>query len=525
MKKMNGMAKAVAVAGLSLALVAGLAGCASGGDQKSGASSAERVQSSQSADAAQDSSAAQEEMDLSFSKRDLDYSYDEASATKVQLSDGGITVDGEGAIADGSTLTLSAAGTYIISGSLSDGDIVIEAGDEDKLQVVFDGVSVTNSDGPALMVENADKVFVTLAEGSKNSLADGSNYDLAGDDDNRDATLFSRDDITINGTGSLSIAGNYSHAVVSKDDLVIAGATIDVTSREDGFQGKDCLKVTEANITVNAGDDGLKSDAYVYIKDGNIDVQTCYEGYEGEKVIIDGGTHSILADDDAINAALSDSSSSTTTGTSFGGAPAATTGVSFGGAPSGMNDGTQGSSKGGNMNRGFDGNMGDGSNGNTGRGMNGGMGGMGGGMPASSNECLIQINGGTLTLSAVHDALDSNGNIEINGGLVLVCGPNSGMDGAMDYDISAQVNGGTVLMTGSVANTRGLDQSAQAWTIASVQGAKGSNVALLDASGNEVASLTATQPFASVFASSSEIPSGSSFTIEVNGTPTLLTMG
>ena len=159
------------------------------------------------------------------------------------------------------------------------------------------------------------------------------------------------------------------------------------------------------------------------------------------------------------------------------------------------------------------------------QGGNPSMGGFdGGGMAQSSSSCLVQINGGTLTLSGGNDGIDSNGNVEINGGVVLVCGPNSGMDGSLDYDLSAQVNGGTVLMTGAVGSTKGLDQSEQAWMVASVQGGKGSNVTLRDASGNELATLMATQAFANAFVSSPEIANGASFTIEVDGTPTSLTM-
>lgn len=586
MKKSVGpMAKMALAAGLSLALVAGLSGCVTGGSSASDTGKSQKGQAAQAEQSTQDAS---EELDLSFSKRDLDYSYDESSATKIQLADGAISIEGDGAAADGSTLTLSADGTYIVSGSLADGEIVVAAGDEDKLQVVFDGVSVTNSDGPAFFVDNADKVFITLAEGTQNSLADGATYSLDGDDDNRDGAIFSRDDLTINGTGELTVTGNYQHAIVSKDDLVIAGPTMDVTAKEDAMQGDDCIKVAEGAITVNAGDDGLKSDTVVYVKDGTIDVQSCVEGYEAEKIIVDGGTHTIIASDDALNAALQTETSGAAN-TAFGDTPSgseppsapsdgempeapsgdmpgqagghhnddhsgyhnggstgATTAVAFeqqGNAASGNGFGQKGNGAPGGKGMRDGSGMPDGSTAPDGQqmpdgstngsapsfdnGMQGGkMGGFGGGggMAQSSDTCLIQINGGTLTLSGGADGIDSNGNVEINGGVVLVCGPNSGMDGSLDYDLSAQVNGGTVLMTGSVGSTKGLDQSEQAWTVASVQGSKGSNVALLDANGNELASLTATQAFASVFASSPQIANGSAFTIEVDGTPTSLTM-
>ena len=245
--------------------------------------------------------------DLEFSDRDMDPSYDEATAARVKLADSGIDVTGAGASVDGSTVTLSASGTYVVDGELSNGSIVVQAGDDDKVQLVLAGASIHNESGPAICVENADKCFITLAEGAQNSLSDGASYALSGDDDNRDATVFSRDDLTINGAGSLSVTGNYKHAICSNDDLRITGGVLDVTSKEDAFRGKDCIKIAGGTMSVNAGDDAFHSDAFFYAKDGNIDVQSCYEGYEGEQVIIDGGNHSITASDDALNAALPDS--------------------------------------------------------------------------------------------------------------------------------------------------------------------------------------------------------------------------
>lgn len=532
---------------LSLALVLGMSGCSSDGSRsdQNGTQASQNMQSSQATTSSSESS---DELDLSFSKRDLDYSYDADSATKIELSNSGIDIVGDGASAEGSTLTLSAAGTYILNGSLSDGEIIVSAGDEDKLQIVFDGLSVNNANGPAMLVNNADKVFITVADGTQNHLSDGTEYDLEGDDDNRDGALFSRDDLTINGTGELTVEGNYSHAIVSKDDLVIAGPTMIVESKEDGMQGDDCVKIAEGDLTIDAGDDAIKSDTVVYIKDGTIDVRTCSEGYEAEKVIIDGGTHNIFATDDAINAALSTDSSSSTTMSDLVNAG---NGMAFEGEPpnapsrgsSSVSEidsvvqtvkapGQQNGSFGQQRNLGSNNGSGNGSRDDGGsmpgndRGMmDSNMGRFGGnGMPQSSNDCLVQINGGVLTLTGGADGIDSNGNVEINGGIVMVCGPNSGMDGSLDYDLSAQVNGGTVLMTGSLGSTNGLDLSEQPWMIASIQGSKGSTVSLMDADGNELASMSATQSFGNVFVSSDQIKSGSSFTITVNGSPVSLTM-
>lgn len=526
---------------LAGALALPLAGC-TGAQPANGTASGE---ARETADASVDIS----QLDLEFTKRDLDASYDEASATNVALSDAGIQVEGAGATAEGSALTLFAAGTYVLTGSLSNGSITVAAGDEDKLQVVFKGVTVHNEAGPALYVDNADKVFVTLAEGSENALSDGAEYQLAGDDDTRDATVFSRDDLTFNGTGALSVTGSYKHAICSNDDLVITGGTYTVTSVEDALRGKDCLKVADGAFTVNAGDDAFHTEAYLYMEGGTVNVESCYEGYESEQVIISGGAHTIVASDDGLNAALADSNETDAAdvvpeGAAPEGAPADAAandtppelpdGAEMPQRPDGAL-GEQGAPQDGQMlERGQmpeDGGRFQAPTGNeeaptgneeafAGKGaFDGGQ------MAQSSSSCLIQINGGTLHLTAGNDGIDSNGNVEFNGGTVLVSGPDAGMDGSLDYDLSATVTGGTLLMVGSVGSTQGLSASAQAVTCGSVQGKEGQEVSLVNANGTVLVSFQAATDFSQVLASSSEIGSSQTFSILVDGQATELTAG
>ncbi len=546
------------------------------------------------------------EPDLTFSKRDLDPSYDASSATKIALAGTSATIEGEGASVEGSIITLNSATTYIVSGDLANGQILVNAGDEDKLQIVLDGASIHNETGPAIMIDNADKCFITLADGSVNSISDGTAYELA-DDDNSDAAIFSRDDLTINGSGALNVEGNYQHAVVSKDDLVITGGTMDIHSAQDAFQGKDALKIAGGTLTVEAGDDAFHSELLFYVKDASIDIVTCYEGYEAEKVIIDGGDHTIYATDDAINASVSedtvaqsDSQAGVTSGdmgdmgdmggdrnpddfqmpdnatgsTPFGkmgdadkipdsatppqlqGSGEQTTNAS----PPDIDATNQSSPDGSEIptlsgttppNRGGAGNA-NSENGNTpeppsdanaqsgtfedgdtsmmqrGGGMKDGFGGgfgdQGQAMATSSEECLIQINGGSLNITGLNDALDSNGNVEINGGELLVCGPSNGMDGALDYDLGAHINGGAILMLGSVGSTRGLDASGQAYAIEALRGDEGCTVSIVDADGNTLAQMQATLGFQSVLVSAPSIAEGSSYSVQIDSTSTTFTM-
>lgn len=573
------LASKVAACALAAAMAASLVGCSGSGSSTSEADGGKNAESGTSSESYLMS------LDLDFTDRDMDASYDESSATKVVLSDAGVSVDGAGATVDGSTVMFSQDGTYLVSGSLSNGSLAVEAEDDDKIQIVLDGASIHNETGPALLIDNANKVFVTLAEGSENTLSDGGEYELSGDDDNRDATVFSREDVTFNGAGSLSVTGSYNHAICSKDDLVITGGTFDVTSKQDAFTGKDCLKIADGNFTVNAGDDAFHSEAFLYIRDAEIDVQSCYEGFEGEQVIVDGGNHTIVSSDDAINAALSDSSEGASAegdagdGSADGAAGAADPGAAIaedgdvddidpqmmvppnagerpddgdasempempempeGGlagkspdaaAPEGdLNGNPPELPEGAEAPEGGFGNAGapdSDSDADVERGQ--GAGGFGdadaNAMAQSSSECIIQINGGSLLLTAGNDAIDSNGIVEINGGIVLASGPDNGFDGSLDYDMTATINGGTVLLTGSVGNTNGLSSSAQSVAYGSASGSKGQEVSLLTVDGEVLATFTAGFDFSTVLASAPQLSDGEQFVVKVGETNVELTMG
>lgn len=173
-------------------------------------------------------------LNLEYSKRDMDASFDESSATKITLSGDSASVSGSGAVAEGSTVTISTAGTYIVSGNLADGSIAVTTSEDDKVQIVLNGVKIASSSGPAIDIQSADKCFITLAEGTQNSLSDGSAFTS----EDANACIYATCDLTINGSGSLDVSGNYRHGVFSKDDLVVYGGSINVSAVEDGLNGK-----------------------------------------------------------------------------------------------------------------------------------------------------------------------------------------------------------------------------------------------------------------------------------------------
>lgn len=608
-------------------LLFSVAGCsATGADESSVASTAEVLEENASEKSAEyasfeevaaafDASA----LNLEYSKRDMDASFDESSATKITLSGDSASVSGLGAVVEGSTITISTAGTYIVSGNLTDGSITVATSENDKVQIVLNGVKIACSSGPVIDIQSADKCFVTLAEGTQNSLSDGSAY--ASEDAN--ACIYATCDLTINGSGSLDVSGNYRHGVFSKDDLVVYGGTIRVSAVEDGLNGKDSVKIGAGDISITAGADGVKSSkstnpekGFVYVSDGSLSIdaeddgiqaktylciaggsigidaaddalhsdlegainggsttvrsgddafhcetklemndgsfvaETCNEGYEAEQVIINGGDTDIYALDDALNASaadlsddseLSDSDATASASSGEPGANAAQPDGSIGApdaseqqnaAPQGASqqdgatppelpsdDGAQGGRAGqapSNLGQAPD--------------AQGGMerggqapDGQGGAPGASDSSCLIQINGGTVVLDSQGDGVDSNGNVEITGGTLLVNGPSSDGDGAFDYDGEATISGGTVLMAGAVGMAQSFTSGTQAFALVQASGSASSVIEATDASGNVIATLTATKAFGCVLVSGASVSDGDTITVSVDGAATTAT--
>lgn len=236
-----------------------------------------------------------------FTERDLAGTYEESGAVYVTLSDDGIAGETDGVVIDGQMVTITAEGTYIFSGTLSEGQIVVDA-DNAKVQIVFDNVDITCASSAAVYVKSAEKVFVTLAEGSQNTLRNTDEY-VAIDDNNIDAVIFAKSDLTLNGTGSLTIVSAEGHGIVSKDDLKITGGTYDITAAGHALSGKDSVRIADGTYTLATGDDGVHADDALIVNGGTITVTESYEGLEGLTVTINDGTIDITASDDGINTA------------------------------------------------------------------------------------------------------------------------------------------------------------------------------------------------------------------------------
>lgn len=366
-------------------------------------------------------------MDLEFTARDLDVGYEESTAVQVTLSDSGIQVSGDGAEADGTTLTIKEEGTYVISGSLSSGQIVIEADDSAKIHLVLNGVSVRCENSAALLIRGADKVFVTLAEGSENTLESGSEAP-SGEDENVDGVIFSRSDLTLNGSGFLTINAGYKHGIVSKDDLVITGGVYNITAVGGGLYGKDCVKILDGTFNLNVETDGIQSDneedadrGFVYIAGGTYDITAGHDGIQAETLLkVAEGTINI------------------------------TTGTGSGAAVNGSSD-TDSMSNGST-------NVTDSSSSESIKGLKSGS--------------LLEITGGTIVINSEDDSVHSNGSITITAGDLTI----SSDDDAVHADENLQIDGGSIRILQSYEGLEGKSVVINDGTISLVSADDGINV-------------------------------------------------
>lgn len=238
-----------------------------------------------------------------FSDRDLSGAYDEANAVRIVLSDKGSQASvSKGVEILNHQVKISQEGTYIFEGTLSKGQILVEAPKTDKIQIVLSGITINNENGAGIYVKQADKVFITLDEASENRVSTVGEFVMV-DDNKVDASIFSKEDLTFNGKGTLIVESEKGHGIVSKDDLVLTSGSYNISALEGhGLSGKDAVLIANGSYEIQASKDGIHSDGRVEINDGKINILKSNEGIEGKEVVINGGEHQILSSDDGLNA-------------------------------------------------------------------------------------------------------------------------------------------------------------------------------------------------------------------------------
>lgn len=260
----------------------------------------ESVQENTRSSSSADSSMIETDTSDMFSGRDKEVGYDETESVSVQLSDGGSVCESDAVLIEGDTITITDEGTYIFSGTLTDGMVVVAAEDTDKVQLVLNNVNISNSESAALYILSADKVFVTTAAGSENTMENGGNY-TAIDENKIDAAVFSKSDLTFNGEGKLTVTAKAGHGIVSKDDLVFTCGTYEITSADHGISGKDSVRIANGTYKIVSGKDGIHAEnaddtdlGFVYVADGTFEIISEQDGISaGSWLQIEDGDYAV----------------------------------------------------------------------------------------------------------------------------------------------------------------------------------------------------------------------------------------
>lgn len=237
-----------------------------------------------------------------FSSRDLEASYDERKSVIIQLNGDSATSTSKAVTISGATVTITDEGTYILSGTLNDGMIVVNADKKDKIQLVLNNVSIHSKASAPIFIQQADKVFITLASKSVNDLSNGGSF-AAIDGNNIDAVIYSKDDLTLNGSGSLTINSPAGHGIVSKDELTLTGGNYNINSASHGMTGKDNICIVGSEINITSGKDGIHADnqddsslGFIYIQGGTFNITSEGDGIASSAWMqIDDGSFNIVS--------------------------------------------------------------------------------------------------------------------------------------------------------------------------------------------------------------------------------------
>ena len=526
------------VTSVTLIAALGLTGCstASGTTLTSGTSTVHSAVSGTTAGTSTSNTAAEQTLDAQTHYTNEDLTWDSSGEKTIDLANPTAT---DGVSVENGTITITSGGTYRLSGEYS-GQVKIEAGKSDTVRLVLDNAKITNSTGAAINVVSAAEAIIYTAAGTTNTVADEANYTATGDDD-PDAAIYSTANLTLTGEGSLSVEGAYEEGIHTTGGLVIASGTLEVNAANTGIKGKDYVDITggivnvtaaqdgikstntddeslgftrlsAGSVTVSAGDDGLKAPHTLEISGGTLNIEKSNEGIEAQYINILDGDVTVNSTDDGINASLKDSSSDTSSDTTSG---TATTGQQ---TQQNQNGQTQQAPAGGGAAPG-------GSQDSTGQNQNmpqpptdGAMPGGGGGT-FEVVDAAINISGGTVTVNAEGDGIDSNGTATFSGGTVTVNGPAAGGNNALDSNGDLLLNGGTVT-AGSTADMFEAPSSASTSGYLKITDSsaltQGSTVQVTDSSGTVVANYKITTSGVQlVLVSNKNIVKGQSYTVSV----------
>lgn len=454
---------------------------------------------------------------VEYAEDDMYTDWSSSNPTEIKLNGTSASINGSGAEAKESTVSITAAGTYVVSGKLDNGQIAIDVKDKGIVRLVLNGAEIYNNSTSAIFVEEAGKTIISLQKGTNNLVSDGKTYVYPNaSTDEPNSAIFSKDDLTINGTGKLVVQGNYNNGITSKDKLKITGGTLDIHAIDDAMMGRDLVAVQEGSMTIEAGGHGIKttndtegSEGYIDIAGGSFNINSGKDAlHSSGSLHVNGGDMHINAGDDGINAKVSIAIAGGTIdiAKSNEGIEAPTVVISDG------KTSVVSSDDGVNI-----------SSGDAEAAGGSGPGGPGGNQSGAASSNKLTISGGNLTVDSKGDGLDSNGSIVMTGGTVIVNGPTENGNGPLDYDGTFVMTGGFLVAAGSSGMAQATsEQSTQPGILMTYSKAQqaGAMVHLEDGEGNTVLTFTPPKSYQSLFVSSPTIKKDAAYTLSSGGTST-----
>lgn len=506
---------------------------------------------------------------VTYEKDDAYTDWKSENPSYIEWKETTAALQGSGALVENNKVTIMLPGVYVISGKLSDGQIIVDLQDKGTVKLVLNGADITSKTNSPIYVKNAQKAIISLPEGTRNTVTDGKTYAAAGSEDAPDAAIFSKDDLTINGTGALTVQANYKDGIAGKDELKITGGEIKIVSADDGLLGRDMVAVKAGSLTIEAAGDGIKStndtDAakgFIALEGGTYDIKAGADGLQAQTtlyvaegkytlatgggsananaaaskeqsakglkaadIFIKGGTLRIDSADDAVH--------SNNTLTLAGGSLTAASGddglhadasiliqggmtsiaKSYEGIESKLITFTGGETRVVSSDDGI--NVGGGNDGSSVNGRPGQN------AFTASGDSKLEIYGGYIAVDSAGDGLDSNGSITMTDGTVVVSGPTEDMNGALDYNGEFQMTGGLLVAAGSrgmaEAPSETSGQYSVLMTYPQVQQA-GTLVTLKDSKDSIIASYAPLKQFQTLVITAPQLVQDGSYTLYTGGT-------
>lgn len=509
------------------------------------------------------------EISVDYDSEDLGADHESEITSNISLNGNSISFAGEGISVKDSVTTITSAGAYEISGTLTDGQIIITAGEDDMVELILNGVEIESSFEAAIYIQNAEKVVLIIGDNTENKISSSAPMVNENETEIPNATIYSQSDITIKGNGALQVISENNHGIASKDDLLITGGILTFITGKDGVKGRDLIAIKDGSLTIQAEGDGMQSTNIdetergnvvidggtiniqagldgiqaansLIVNEGNLDIVTGegssqnYAGGESKKglkatnaITINAGTININSMDDAVH--------SNNTITINGGD------ILISSGDDGLHSDTTLEINAGNLNilQSYEGiesatiTINDGLihlvSSDDGINAAGGVDGSSmGGRPGQNNFTTggnynLYINGGYIAVNAFGDGIDINGSIEMNAGVVIVNGPTENMNGALDYMGTFTINDGFLVAVGSAGMAQAPSTSSTQYSVLynfSSQLAAGTLVHVESASGEKILTFSPTKNFQSIGFSTANLENGETYQISTGGKTT-----